>query len=336
MVVSIPEALCIAKSFRKSAKFLEAQSIFRQILQDDSSHLEALHLLGLTHLETQEPERAVFCFEKACAIDPTNIQFQNDLGLSLISLKKTEEAEAILQKTIQEFSDQQDISKELAKTHLLLLELLTNKGKLDQAINHGRKALKIDPANYDVHFQLGNLLFRLQMWNEVIFHYECCIQLRSSSAEARFNLGIVFNKVNRYDLSVQSFQAALLCNPGHVETLFNLAANLLALKKYKQAEETLRRALRIEPQCFQANLCMGKTMEVQGNFKKALAFYALAAKEKPKNPIPYWHMGLVLRNMGKLVESVKSLNQALKIDPSFIPAQNATTELSVQLKNLES
>lgn len=336
MVVSIPEALCIAKSFRKSSKFREAQSVLRQILKDDPNHLETLHLLGLTHLETQEPDRAVSFFEKACAIDPTCIQFQNSLGFSLISLGKIKEAETVFNKTIQELSNQEDASKDLSKTYVITLELLSNQGKLDQAIEHGRKALKIDPKNQNAHFHMGNLLFRLQMWNESIFHYQCCVELQPENFDARFNLGVVFNKLDRFDLSVEAFQSALLCNPGHVETLYNLAANLLALEKCDQAEELLHRALKIEPHCFQANLCMGRVLEIQGHFQKAIAFYALAAKEKPNDPIPYWHMGVALRNMGKLVEALKSLNQALKFDPSFIPAQQISTELSAQLKDLQS
>jgi len=96
-------------------------------------------------------EGARTAFAAAVEIDDEHYEAQYYLGLALSSLKRHEEAEAHLRRSI-------DLKGDEPKSHADLGELLHNMGRRQEAEAEYLRALELDPANSIVIINLGTLL----------------------------------------------------------------------------------------------------------------------------------------------------------------------------------
>src|SRR5260221_435562 len=87
-----------------TAKFLEgfalheqgnlnrARELYRQVLELEPRHFDALHLLGVIALQTKEPERAVELIGRAIEIRPDVAEAHSNRANALLALKRHQDA----------------------------------------------------------------------------------------------------------------------------------------------------------------------------------------------------------------------------------------------------
>lgn len=121
------------------------------------------------------------------ARDPTNDEAQYNLGLSLQSQGRIEDAIAAYQAAIAENSSD-------ARYHNNLAAALAMQKKFDQAIEHFNLALKLEPENIEAAFNLGNALFSSGSIEDAIAQYRKVIALRPEHARAHNNLAVALKE----------------------------------------------------------------------------------------------------------------------------------------------
>ncbi len=330
MNISINEAQRIAKGLRQSGKSREAQAVYRQILAKDNSDIEALMSLGVTYIELGEPTSAISFLHRAHVISPDDVTVCTHYGRALELSGKHNQTIELLIKSIQNHEDKfQEPLPEVATLHTHLAEILHEKGRLDDASVHCRKALKVDANHAPAYQILGNIQTRFQLWPSAIEQYRKCIELQPENAIVRNNLGILFRQVGELEQSAHSLEAALLCDPGNIEYLTGLGITLIVSKNTTKANEIFSRAVKLHPKNFEANLYLGKTFELQKNYPAALTSYANAAKIKPDDPQPFLQISITLRKMGRYQEALNSTEQVLQDQKGASPLQQMAAELQL-------
>ena len=98
--LTLRQALDLGLQHHTAGNFLKAENIYQQILQTDTKHPSALHLLGVIAHQEGENERAVDLITKALAIKPDYAEAHNNLGLALQELGRLEEAVASYHKAL--------------------------------------------------------------------------------------------------------------------------------------------------------------------------------------------------------------------------------------------
>lgn len=158
--------------------------------------------------------------------------------------------------------------------------VFVDKGQLDDAIFHYRKAAEIDPAAHDnlgkalmlkgrpdeavIHFRkaletckdcsetynnLGHALGRQGNWGEAITAYKEAIRAgpKNPNPHNNNNLGIALAKVGEKDEAIQQFEEALRLDHEYREAHCNLALVLAQNGRRDEAIAHLREALRLKP-----------------------------------------------------------------------------------------
>lgn len=107
-------------------------------------------------------------------------------------------------------------------------------------------ALRVS-VNAEVLNSYGALLTEIGRLDEAIGHLKHALQLKPGYAEAHFNLGNSLRKAGQNEAAVLSFEAALKIRPGYTEAAQNLADSLRALSRQDEAITILRRAIDAGP-----------------------------------------------------------------------------------------
>ena len=90
--------------------------------------------------------------------------------------------------------------------HNNLGNALFQKGKVDDAIAHYKKALQINPDDADAHNNLGIALRQKGKVDEAIAHYKKALQINPDDAEAHNNLGAALFQKGKVDEAIAHYQ----------------------------------------------------------------------------------------------------------------------------------
>ena len=98
--LTIQQALDLAVQHHTAGRLPQAESIYNQILQSDPDQPVALHLLGVIAHQVGNNDIAVDLITKALAIKPDLAEAHSNLGLTLLTLGKLDEAFACYRRAI--------------------------------------------------------------------------------------------------------------------------------------------------------------------------------------------------------------------------------------------
>src|SRR6267142_2657255 len=91
---SVPKAIQAALEHHQAGRLSQAETLYRQILQVEADHADALHNLGLIASQVGNHEIAVELIGKAISTRPSNSIYHSNLGLALQNQGKLDEAVA--------------------------------------------------------------------------------------------------------------------------------------------------------------------------------------------------------------------------------------------------
>ncbi|MBX7165031.1 MAG: tetratricopeptide repeat protein [Pirellulales bacterium] len=94
-----------------------------------------------------------------------------------------------------------------------------NQGQYDQAVQHFRKAVEIDPSDASVHFNLAQTLRELSEFAEAIPHYRLTIEAKPKFANAYALLGDCYLRLQRFDEADFEYDRALRIDPNNALAL---------------------------------------------------------------------------------------------------------------------
>lgn len=158
---------------------------------------------------------------------------------------------------------------------------LQRNGQPQQAEAAYREALRLDPQDAELHYDLGGLLLD---------------QGRPEEATA-------------------CFRSALALAPGHPQVLLQLGNALSAQGRYADAAESLQAALRGDPSDPAAHYNLGNALRELGQPQQAADCYRAALRLAPNDADSHNNLGNVLRELGRLDEAIACYRQALRLSP---------------------
>jgi len=174
--------------------------------------------------------------------------------------------------------------------------LLSNQGRIEEAMEHYQKAIQINPNYSDALNSLGIALAAKGWFDEAIENFRKTIQIDPNDFKALNNLGIALANKGRFDEAMENYYKAIQINPNYAEAQNNLGTALAAKGRFDEAMEQFRKAIQINP-----------------NYAKA------------QN-----NLGVALANMGRPVEAMEQFRKAIQINPNYTEAINNLARLAGQ------
>ena len=163
----------------------------------------------------------------------------------------------------------------------LLGSLLAQEGKLDQAIEYYRTALRYSPGFPEAHFHLGHAFDQQGRLQEAIAEYNQALWFKPTQEQAHIFLGVALAKLGKLDQAVAHYLAALKLNDQSAVAHNNLA----------------------------------KLLHTQGRLDDAIAHYSAALESAPGLAQAHNNFGILLLQQGRLAEGTAQLREALRLKP---------------------
>lgn len=237
-----------------------------------------------------------------------------------------------LDEAVESFRKALKLTPEAVDVHLNLANTLRMQGKLDEAAESFRKALKLAPDRADAHFSLGNTLKAQGKLSEAIESLRSTLKLNPDHAEAYNNLGSVFQALGKRDEAVESFRKALLLNPGLAEAHNNMGNMLKDQNRLDEAAESFCKALSLNPVLAEAHNNLGSVLCEQGKLEDAVKNFHKALMLKPDFADAANNMGNALKKQNKPESAIACYREALKLNPGMVEAHS---NLGNALRNVD-
>jgi tetratricopeptide (TPR) repeat protein len=116
---------------------------------------------------------------------------------------------------------------------------LYGKGQNDPALSEYQKAQAAIPEAPQLHYDIGNVLYRQENWAGAAEAYEHALGVAGPdlSANAAYNLGNALFHDEKYDEAVKAYTRALKAAPQDGDAKHNLELALRALQEQKQKQQ---------------------------------------------------------------------------------------------------
>jgi len=334
--LSVNQALSKAKSHEKKGEILEAQELYKEVLDafpnnkkaklmlanlDKSfqngnvkkppsniiNQLVALYNQGHLSLVIEHCQRFIGQFPDAFII-------WNILGAANKGLGRVEEASKAFMKVVKLNPTYADGYNNLGVT-------LQEQGKFEGALMAYKKAISIKPNYAEAYNNLGNTLLEQGEPAGAISSYKKAISIDSNYAEANYNMGFALSSINKPEEAIVAYNNAISIKPNYSEAYCNLGNAYKEIGKLNEAIDFYRNAISINPKYAQVYNNLGKVFQEQDKLELAMDAYKKATSLKLEYSEAWTNGAEALEKWNKLDELDDWLKQAhknFKIVPSDI------------------
>lgn len=243
-----------ALGYHRQGQLTEAKSLYQQLLVSNPNHADTLHMLGVVHHQTNNPELAVRYIEQALAIDPRNLDYLNHYGLALRAANQPDAAIKSFQQAVLLQPKDLDIQLNLGNT-------LLSVNRFEEAAGYYRRVLRVFPKKDDVRDALCHCLSSLGNQAHAIGNFiqaEACfqeaLQLTPQDAALRYNLGNAQRELGKPADAAKQYQLAIQFNPKDADAYNNLGNVQRELGQLDLAITNYEKALALNPQLYHAKV----------------------------------------------------------------------------------
>jgi predicted O-linked N-acetylglucosamine transferase (SPINDLY family) len=314
-VTTISEALTAALTHHAAGRLPQAEQIYRQILDAEPRHADALHLLGVIAHQVGQHATAVDYIGRAIEIRPQVATYHNNLGEAYRAQGKSQQAETCYRCCL-------ELDPRYAEAHNNLGVALEGQGRIEEAVACYQRALQVKSDYAEPHNNLGNVYKHQGRLDEAAACYRRSLQIKPDYAEALGNLGNLLSNLGRLEEALACYRQAIAAKPGLAELHNNQGNAWKAGGNFPEAIACYQRAIQLKPGYGEAFSNLADALAHQGQLDEATAYYQRAIELNPDYAVAYNNLGNVYKDQGRLEEARECYAEALRLDPDFVGAHD--------------
>jgi tetratricopeptide (TPR) repeat protein len=193
---------------------------------------------------------------------------------------------------------------------------LFDKGDLKGSMEEFKQALKLDPANINVHNSLGVCYGLGGDYKKAKLEFNTVIKLDSTEVMSWYNLGFTFMLEGNRKKALDLFLKASAINPDVFEIAFQTGRLLTEMSQPEKGKEFLERASLLEPHSAAVFRYLGECNTSLGKMDEAIAAYKKAIKQNPSDAASLSALGCLFDEQGENPEiSVMFCEESVKLSP---------------------
>ncbi|MBX9671281.1 MAG: tetratricopeptide repeat protein [Candidatus Obscuribacterales bacterium] len=215
-------------------------------------------------------------------------------------------------------------------------EKLYKDGKLQEAANQFREAIRLEPDNAKAHQRLGIVLAaigtitkdeaqRKEIDDTAILEEKQSAKLDPKHFLPHVVLGQIYANRAQFDDAVKEFKQAITLKPDSFRSHLDLGIAYTHLDKEAEALAAYRKAAELKPDAAVPHINIGVLLQSQGDFKGAIEAENTALSLKPN---PYeahaanFNMGNIYADANQPDNAIKAYQAALKVNPRHLLSQS--------------
>jgi tetratricopeptide (TPR) repeat protein len=228
------------------------------------------------------------------------------------------------------WSDTVRKSPDSHEAHINLGLAYDGQGRVDEAIEEFRFALRLNPGNEIAHYNLGNAYHNLGLIDEAIGEFKEAIRLKHYFVNAHDNLGKAYAAQGRMDEAIEEFKEAIRLKPGFANAHNNLGNAYAAQGRMDEAIEEFKEAIRLKPGFANAHNNLGNAYAMKWRLDGAIEEYKKAIRLKSDYFDAHFNLGLAYKQKGLKNEAIRELEECLRIRPGDSVVRKILESLSRQ------
>ena len=297
-MIDLVESFNTAFRLQQEGRLIEAETLYRAVLDVAPEHPGSHHLLGLVEHQLGRHEAALQSIKRAIALNDGEPNYHNNLGTVYRTLGKLEEAIACYRHAV-------GLKPDFAAAFNNLGIALLQKGEFGQAQRALERALAAKPDYASAWFNLGNVMAARDEHAKATEHYRQALALDPNHIDALNNLGGALTELGAWDEAIACYQRVLALEPGNAAAHNNFGRVLAQRDELGAAIAHFRDAIALQPLALDAHINLGNVLLEQGDPRAAHQSYARALAIDPAHEAAHWNDGLALLLQGDLAEGFR-------------------------------
>jgi tetratricopeptide (TPR) repeat protein len=286
----------------------QAQGLYEDILREQPSHADALHMLGLVAHQQGRNEDARQLISDAIRINDQSAFYHSNLGEVLRMLGETEAAADCYRAAIA-------LEPSYAQAHNNLGLVLFQLDQADVAVEEFNAAIAIEPEAAGIHNNLGVVLEAMGRLEDAITCFRRSVELAPEQAEVNNNLGTALHAQGNFQAAEQYLLTAAGIDASVANVPYNLSRLYLDQGKLDAAMSAARRAIEINPRYPDYYIALGAVQRAMGDLEGSLNSLRGAIAVDPAHAMALNDTGVCLLVLGRFDEAESSFRRALDAEP---------------------
>jgi tetratricopeptide (TPR) repeat protein len=199
---------------------------------------------------------------------------------------------------------------------------LQTERRLDEAIDHYRRAIALRPDYAPAYNNLGSALRASGRRDEAVASYQKAIELRPDFAGAHYNLANLLVDEGKPAEAVEQFTDALRTEPASADVHNNLGIALAGVGRLPDAIAEFRSAIALDPKSAKAHRNLGDALSTSGNAREGLASLRRAVALDPADAAIRYDLASALVEATRYDEAIAEFRETLRLNPNFVEAHN--------------
>lgn len=331
----------------KLGKFKEALDLQLKATKSDPGLITAWINLSNIYIKLKRLDEAKDCLKRSISLNPDSSNSYFTLVSIFIKENNFDEAEKYLIKIInsnpdsfkanftlssillkqEKFLDAEkyirrsiEIKQDSAEAFLNKGILLKNIGDLKSAVKALSQSIDLRPKYAEAYSNLGMVYVEIGNLDKAKNMVEKAIKLNPVFAEAYYNLGIIFRLNKELEKASLITRKAISLKPDFSKALLNLSGIILELVQIKQVEFWIKHKTKINSNSLKIfedlSICIEKHhYQKTQQLKEAEYLCRKVIGISPKSSTAHNNLGISLRELGFLNDSISSFQAAIKLKP---------------------
>ncbi|MCC3407550.1 MAG: tetratricopeptide repeat protein [Microcoleus sp. PH2017_10_PVI_O_A] len=285
------DSLNIAWEYHQAGRLLEAENLYRQIVEVQPESANVLCLLGIAVRQQGKVAEAIDFYDRAIAQNPDFVEAHLNKAHVLMDRGESQRAIASYEQVIQ-------LSPNTALAYNNLGWLKQHLGEIDSAISYYQTALQLDPSLLETAHNLAGLLKDKNQLNEAVACYLHALKINPKLTYSLIGLGRIFQQQGKLAEAFDCYQQAIALEPNNPEAQNNVGAFYHEQGNTKAAISHYRQALKFKPDFVDAINNLAHALVDLGEFQEAFACHRRALELQPDNAIAHLELALTLLLFG--------------------------------------
>jgi tetratricopeptide (TPR) repeat protein len=299
----------LANVYRMIGKPDQAISLYKSVLDNDESNLDALINLGMLSEQENDLEKALTYYRKASDIYPDSVTPLLLAGKACLSNAASEDARKYLEKALAIDTGNPDVHYNLALTFY-------NSGNYDESIKHFTDYLESKPDNIEATYNLALAFIKAGKNEDALIKLETVIKYEPTHARALYHAGNINRELGKNEDAEDLLRLSAHYMPERADVHFALASVLRQEDETKEeAISEFERAIELKPDFAECYFQLGTLQIGLTQFDKALQNLNKAIELDPDYIDAINNKGMVYRYLGKYDDAYAQFNSILEREP---------------------
>ncbi|MGA1790886.1 MAG: tetratricopeptide repeat protein [bacterium] len=193
-------------------------------------------------------------------------------------------------------------------------EQYSQKGKVNEAIEEYRKALRMDPNFAEAHLNLGwSYALKKNDYGIALQETLEAIRLKPDLKVAYRNLWWIYRLQKNYEKALDTLKKIVQLEPDNAINYLNLGdAYVSDTRDFKLAVQSYKKGLDLDPNNIYIHRKLGKVYEFEKRYDLAIEEYKKAAQLRPMDPYTFLFWAVSLGKAGRQMEIPPIMKNAVK------------------------